>query len=154
MAIEQRQFNRQELLTALEQGWKQYLAHLHTLSEEELVRYAQQQGYTRVQDVLAHVIAWWERSMHRSHQIINGQSVPRTNDMDAFNAEVVKQYQQWTRDAVEARFEETLDIFEHFLKELPEHAFENERIQLWLRIDAIDHYEDHRLPNAPKLQLA
>ncbi|GLV53881.1 hypothetical protein KDH_07320 [Dictyobacter sp. S3.2.2.5] len=154
MAAENRQFTRQDLLTAIEQGWQHYLSHLHELSEEKQTLYARQQGFARIQDVLAHVLAWWERSMQRSLQIISGQIVPRANDMDEFNAGVVTQYQQWTREAIEAKFVETLTTFERFLKELPESAFENERIQLWLRIDAIDHYEDHRLPNAPRLQLA
>ncbi|GHO85055.1 ClbS/DfsB family four-helix bundle protein [Dictyobacter formicarum] len=151
MTSENQQFSRQDLLAALEQGWKHYLTHLHELSEDEQVLYAQKQGFTRVQDVLAHVVAWWERSMQRSFQIISGHAVPRTDDMDAFNAEVVEQYQQWTGEAIEAKFADTLTTFERFLKELPDTAFENERIQLWLRIDVIDHYEDHRLPNAPKL---
>ena len=71
--------------------------------------------------------------------------------VDAFNTEVVESYQQWTREAIEETFATVLTTFERFLKELPETAFENERIQLWLRIDAVDHYEDHRLPNAPRL---
>jgi chemotaxis regulatin CheY-phosphate phosphatase CheZ len=153
MAPENQQFSRQDLLAALEQGWKHYLTHLHELSEDEQVLYAQKQGFARIQDVLAHVVAWWERSMQRSFQIISGHAVPRTDDMDAFNAEVVEQYHQWSRETVEEKFITVLTTFERFLRDLPETAFENERIHLWLRIDAIDHYEDHRLPNAPKLQI-
>jgi len=88
--------------------------------------------------------------MQRSFMILSGQLVPRS-DVNAFNAEVVKGYQQWTREAIEEKFVTILTTFERFLKELPEIAFENERIQLWLRIDTVDHYEDHRLPNAPRL---
>src|SRR5579859_1244573 len=68
-------------------------------------------------------------------------------DMNEFNADVIAQHEQWSRAAVEEKFVTTLAAFERFLTELPETALENERIQTWIRIDAIDHYEAHRPPN-------
>jgi hypothetical protein len=88
--------------------------------------------------------------MQRSLMILDGHSLPHTN-VNAFNAEVVERYQQWTRQAVEEKFVTTMTTLERFLRDLPEAALEHERIQLWLRIDAHDHYEDHRLPNEPAL---
>lgn len=152
MSSEKLQFSRQDLLAALEKGWKYYLSRLKELSEEEQARYAQDQGFSRIQDVLVHIFGWWERSMQRSFQVLSGHPVPIADDMDEFNTEVVARYQQWTREAVEAKFATTLTVFEDFLTNLPETALENERIHLWLRLDAIDHYEDHRLPNTPTLQ--
>ena len=152
MSSEKQQFSRQDLLTALEKGWKHYLSRLKELSEEEQARYAQEQGFARLQDVLIHIFGWWELSMQRSFQVLSGHSVPIADDMDEFNAEVVARSQEWTREAVEAKFASTLTVFEDFLRDLPETALENEHIHLWLRLDAIDHYEDHRLPNAPALQ--
>jgi hypothetical protein len=154
MSSEKQQFSRQDLLAALEKGWKHYLSRLKELSEEEQARYAQKQGFSRIQDVLVHIFGWWELSMQRSFQVLSGHSVPIANDMDEINAELVARYQQWTREAVEAKFATTLTAFEHFLMDLPETALENEHIHLWLRIDAIDHYEDHRLPNAATLKSA
>ena len=152
MSSEKQQFSRQDLLAALEKGWKHYLSRLKELSEEDQARYAQEQGFSRIQDVLVHIFGWWELSMQRSFQVLSGHSVPIADDMDAFNAEVVARYQEWTREAVEAKFATTLTVFEDFLRDLPETALEHEHIHLWLRLDAIDHYEDHRLPNAPVLQ--
>ncbi len=150
MSSENQQCSRQDLLADLEKGWKHYLSRLQELSEEEQARYAQEQGFSRLQDVLVHIFVWWERSMQRSLMILDGRSLPHT-DVDAFNAEMVEQYQQWTRQTVEEKFATTLSTLERFLRDLPETALEHERIQLWLRIDAHDHYEDHRLPNAPAL---
>jgi hypothetical protein len=154
MSSEERRFSRQELLAALEKGWKQYLPHLAALSEEEQARYAQQQGYQRVEDVIAHIFAWWELSMARTREELDGRMVPLVDDMDEFNAKVVAQYQNWGRSAIEEKFATALAAFEPFLQDLPEEALENERIHLWLRIDAIDHYEDHRLPNGPAVREA
>jgi len=66
MSAPEQRFSRQDLLTALEQGWKQYLPRRAVLSEEEQTSYAHEQGYARVEDVLAHICARWERSMQRS----------------------------------------------------------------------------------------
>lgn len=152
MSARKQQFSRQELLAAVDKGWKHYLSQLQELSVEEQARYAQAQGFPRIQDVLVHIFGWWELSMQRSLQVLSGHSVPIEDDMDEFNVEVVARYQDWTSEAVEAKFASTLIVFEHFLIDLPEKAFEHEHIQLWLRIDAIDHYEAHHLPNASSLQ--
>ncbi|HZS78058.1 MAG TPA: ClbS/DfsB family four-helix bundle protein [Ktedonobacteraceae bacterium] len=154
MPTEKQQFSRQELLAALEYGWKHYLSWLKELSEEEQARYAQKQGFARLQDVIVHIFGWWDLTMFRIYRIMSGHTVAVENDMDKINAELVARYKDWTREAVEEKFVAILTVFEDVLKVLPVKAFEDERISLWLRIDAIDHYEDHRLPNAPTLQEA
>ncbi len=151
MVSEKQHFSRQDLLAALEKGWKHYLPQLKELPEEEQARYAQEQGFSCVEDVLVHIFVWWEHSMQRTPLVVSGQSVPPT-DVDVFNAEIVERYRQWTREAVEEKFAEVLITFEKFLIEVPEVALENERIQTWLRIDAIEHYNAHHLPNGAVLQ--
>jgi hypothetical protein len=149
--MEEKRYSRQALLTALEKGWKQYLQYLEALPQEEQARYAQAQGFPRAQDLLAHIFAWWEISMRRTREMLSGQEVPALNDMDEINAATLAKYRDWTRSAIENKFTETLATFERFLHNLPETALENERIHLWLRIDAIDHYDDHRLAGAPRI---
>ena len=152
MASQEQRYSRQDLLAALEKGWKHYLSYLSALSPDEQARYAQAQGYARVEDVVAHIFAWWELSMQRTREVLGGKHVPIADDMDEFNASVVSQYQGWTLPTIEEKFASTLTTFERFLQDLPASALENDCIQLWLRLDAIDHYEDHRLPNAPSVR--
>lgn len=154
MQAEEQRFTRQDLLSALDKGWKHYLPRLALLTEVELARYAREQGFERIEDVLAHIFAWWERTMERTNRLLSGQAVPPANDMDEFNAGVVKRYQSWSSPAIEEHFAAALMDFEQFLKDVPEAAFTNERIHLWLRIDVFDHYEDHRLPNGSSLREA
>jgi hypothetical protein len=71
MPSEQQHFSRQELLAALEHGWKKYLPRLVKFSEEEQTRFAQEQGFSRVQDLLVHIFAWWERSMQRTSWLLS-----------------------------------------------------------------------------------
>ncbi|GEM_PF-641293 len=158
MSVEERHFSRQDLLAALEQGWKQYLPRLAALSEDEQARYAEGQGYARVQDVLVHIFAWWERSIRRSRRLVSGPPVLMPEEeralfpdqtIDEFNAEVVVRHQSWTRAAVETHFVAALAALEQLLRDLPETALEDERLHRWLRVETIDHYQEHRLPNAP-----
>ncbi len=125
-------------------------SRLAELSEEEQTRYAHEQGFARVQDVLVHIFAWWERFMQWTPTLLSGHPAPPVN-VDELNAEAVAHYQQWTRAAVEEKFTATLTAFERFLLDLPETALEHERLYLRLRIGTIYHYESHRLPNGPEL---
>jgi hypothetical protein len=154
LSPEEHRFSREDLLTALEKGWRQYLPRLKELSDEEQARYAREQGFARIEDVIAHIFGWWELSMQRTFRILSGHDVPIANDMDEINAALVEQYQHWTRADIEERFTAALAAFEQFLIDLPEKALENDRVYLWLSIDAIDHYEAHRLPNGPALREA
>jgi hypothetical protein len=152
MSSQERRYSRQELLAAVEKGWKHYLAYLAALSREEQARYARAQGYARIEDVVAHIFAWWELSMQRTREVLSGKHIPIADDMDEFNASVVAHYQGWTLPAIEEKFATALTTFERFLRHLSESALDNDRIQLWLRLDSIDHYEDHKLPNAPSVR--
>lgn len=151
MSPEEQRLSRADLLAALEKGWRHYLPKLRELSEEEQARYAREQGFARIEDVIAHIFGWWELSMQRTLQILSGHEVPMVNDMDEINAEIVERFKHWTRADIEERFTAALAAFEQFLIDLPEKALENNHIHLWLSIDAIDHYEAHRLPNRPQL---
>ncbi|HEY7358233.1 MAG TPA: ClbS/DfsB family four-helix bundle protein [Ktedonobacterales bacterium] len=156
MSSEQQRYSRQDLLAALEQGWKPYLSQLASMPEDEQTRCANQQGFARVQDVLAHIFAWWELSMQRTTRVLTGPPVIRPEDhalfpesIDDFNAETIARYQSWTRAAVEEKFAATLLALERFLLDLPETALEDERIQRWMRSEAIDHYQEHHLTASP-----
>jgi hypothetical protein len=158
MPTEGQHYSRQNLLDALAQGWKPYLSPLKALPEDEQEHYARQQGYARVQDVLVHIVAWWELSMQRTSRVLTGPPEIRPEDhvlfpesQDEFNAETITRFQTWTRAAVEEKFAVTLLTLERFLLDLPETALDDERIHRWMRSEAIDHYKDHRLPNAPEV---
>lgn len=161
MSADAQRFSRQNLLTALEQGWKQYLPGLAALSEEEQARFAQAQGFARVQDMLVHIFSWWERSMQRSIRLLNGPPEIDASahalfaqTIDEFNADVISRCQGWSRAAVEEQFLSMLAALEDYIGQLSDAALEDERIQRWMRSEAIDHYHDHKLPNGPALRLA
>jgi len=152
MPSPQQPLSRQELLAALEQGWKTYLPRLAELSEEEQTRFAQEQGFTRVQDLLVHIFAWWRLSMQRTTWLLSNPPLPPSPDhplfdkeVDEWNAQAIIEHQHLTRAEAEAQFAATLTEFERFLRDLPAAAFEQEHIQTWMRLETMDHYEEHRL---------
>ena len=81
----EKQFNHQELVAALEKGWKHYLPCLAALSEEERARYAREQGFSRVQDVVVHIFSWWELSMQRTAWLLSGPPLPPAKDHPLFS---------------------------------------------------------------------
>ncbi len=160
MPAPERHYRRQEFLAALEQGWKHYLPRLRALPEEAQARYAQAQGFARVEDVLAHIFAWWDRSLQRSRALLEHPAVipPEVHalfaqSIDEFNAESLARYQSWDRAAIEAQFTATLQTLEGFLKEVPENELEDERLQRWMRAETFEHYNEHLLPDASTLEL-
>ena len=96
--------------------------------------------------------------MQRSIRLLKGPSETDASahalfaqTIDEFNADVIARYQQWSRAAVEEQFLTSLAALEAYIAHLSDAALEDERIQRWMRSEAIDHYNDHRLPSEPAL---
>lgn len=89
-----KQWTRDELLIELDHRWQQYPAHLRQWPEDEQAHFAQQQGYARPQDLLAHLGAWMEESLRVIPFFQRDQRPPRDykND-DEFNARAVERCQ-------------------------------------------------------------
>lgn len=154
MSLQQQSLSRQDLLIALEKGWKQFLPQMAALSAEEQELYTQQQGFARIEDVLVHTFAWWEYAMPRARDLLRGLQAPGpkdSSDINRFNDEAIAHYQHWTRSAVEEQFTTTFTAFERFIQDLPEAAFEHPQVSFLLRIMVIEHYKAHRPPNGPEL---
>lgn len=124
-----------------------YLAGIARLPEEEQVRWAQTQGYTRVQDLLAHLTAWYDEAARLVPGMLRGERTPfGYESVDAFNAAAIERYRDRTRAQVEAEYVRARDAFDAMLAGLGADAVENERAYRWLYATAIEHYEEHRLP--------
>ena len=59
---------RQSVLDLLAGDWADYVARFQALSPAAQAAFLQQQGYKRLADLLAHIVAWWEVGM---------QAIPR-----------------------------------------------------------------------------
>jgi hypothetical protein len=124
-----------------------YLAGIARLPAEEQVRWAQAQGYTRVQDLLAHLLAWYDETTRLVPGMLGGERKPfGYESVDAFNAVAIARYRDLTRAQVEAEYVRARDAFDAMLAGLSPDAVDNDRAYRWLYATAVEHYEEHRLP--------
>ena len=99
---------RQSVLDLLNGDWANYVAGFQGLSPEEKNAFLEKQGYKRLADLLAHIVAWWEEGMRA---ILRYKADPAARqpeiDVDSFNARAVEAVRAVT-EAEEIRvFEET-----------------------------------------------
>jgi hypothetical protein len=124
-----------------------YLAGLALIPAEEQARWAQGQGYARVQDLLAHLLAWYDEAARLVPGMLRGERTPfGYESVDAFNAAAIERYRDHTRAQVEAEYVRARDAFDAMLAGLSPDAVENERAYRWLYATAVEHYEEHHLP--------
>jgi len=137
---------RQSVLNLLSGDWADYVARFQALPPAAQAAFLQQQGYRRLADLLAHIVAWWEVGM---------QSIPRFQvdpaaraldiDVDSFNARAVEQVQA-VPEAEEIRaFEAARCKFLELTRQLTEDDFKDERIRTQFKWELVNHLEEHRI---------
>jgi hypothetical protein len=137
---------RQSVLDLLTGDWADYIGRFQVLPPAAQAAFLKQQGYQRLADLLAHIVAWWEVGM---------QTIPRFQadpaarsleiDVDSFNAQAVEQVQALT-DAEEIQvFEAARRKFIDLTSQLSEDDFKDERILTQYKWELVNHLEDHRI---------
>jgi len=130
----------------MEYEWGTYVERFRLLPEREQTRRINAMGYASLQDLLAHVLAWWQEGMAIITAIAEGRPYERKKyDFDAFNAEAVARYSSWDEDVLMAYFEEIRTKTIQELKSLDEAVFENRRVKAWLNGIFIHHAREHLL---------
>jgi hypothetical protein len=82
---------REQVMDALEQGWGTYVARFRQLTPEAQARSLARQGYARLADVLAHVLAWWNEALPAVEALQTDPGFASPDyDVDAFNAQAVQ----------------------------------------------------------------
>jgi hypothetical protein len=107
----------------------------------------QREGYQRLADLLAHIVAWWEVGMQA---IPRYQSDPAFQlaevDVDSFNARAVQQVRA-VSDGEEIKvFEAARRKFANVLMQMTADDFKDERILTQIKWELVNHLEDHRIP--------
>jgi hypothetical protein len=139
----------QKFIASLAEDWGGYVAKYHALTPEEQGQFLQKQGYTRFADLLAHVVAWWLVCLKDLENFVeNGEYSEQEIDVDAFNAEAVREFRQLDETAAIRSFEHTrealLDLLQMF-QSLPDQARENPAILKRLEMETAGHYQEHAL---------
>ena len=142
-----KRLTRCDLLEWLDTTWAQYPQRLHALPDDEQVRFAQQQGYSRPQDLLAHLGAWMEETLRVMPYLRRDERPPRdcTSD-DDFNARALQRFVDRPRPEVETWYAQQCLALKQLASRLPDETFETKRVYRWLLGTIIEHYDEHPLP--------
>ncbi len=137
---------RARLLEHLESKWMQFPEAVNLLPPDERTSFLQKQGYARLADLLAHVAAWWQEALRDIPLKAANAAYPfRDYDVDAFNAEAVRNAAGLDETQMRARFEHTLRELVDLVVQLPDQSLCDASIRKRLTIEIIGHYREHAL---------
>ncbi len=139
--------DRAGLLHALEADWGRYLAALQCLSPTQQAAFARLQGFPHLSDLLAHLCAWWERTL-QVVAAMGGAAVPRPcTPHGVVGTEAETRYRGRTSAELEAEFERLRQALAELIGALPERVLADERVYAWLYESVVEHYTAHRPPS-------
>jgi hypothetical protein len=143
-----KRLTRHDLTEWLDTTWAQYPQRLRELADDEQVRFAQQQGYARPQDLLAHLGAWMEETLRVMPYLRRDEKPARIYRNDAeFNAHAVERFADRSRAEVEAWYEEQRTALKDLIEQLSDDDFRIPRVYRWLNGTIVGHYDEHPLPH-------
>ena len=134
------------MLDLLAGDWADYVSRFQALTPAEQAAFLRQQGYERLADLLAHIVAWWEVGMQA---IPRYQSEPAARlaeiDVDSFNARAVQQVRA-VSDGEEIRvFEAARQKFADLIMQMTTDDFKDERIVTQIKWELVNHLADHQI---------
>ena len=135
---------KKRTLEYIEQEWGTYVERFNRLPKEKQNKRVKDQGYERLRDMLAHILAWWEEGMGIILAIAENREFERRKyDFDVFNAEAVAKYISWDESDFMTYFEKTRQKMAADLGSMKEVVFENRRVKAWLRAVILLHAREH-----------
>ncbi|MGE5073633.1 MAG: DinB family protein [Anaerolineae bacterium] len=131
-------------LDMLQREWAGYIEQFYARSADEQKAFLEKQGFPRFRDLLAHIVAWWDRVLLVVNEVAKDPAYrPPSVDVDAYNAEAVEMFGRLDEADVWKRFEATRQALIELLMNLPDETYNHSRVQAWVRSDVIEHYFDH-----------
>lgn len=130
-------------LDTLEHEWGAFIAKFDAFGKKD--DYLRKQGLARFEDMLAHVIAWWDEGAAAVKGALDDPAFVYAGpaDVDAYNAEIVAKYKDVSDAELRSLFErKRLEMIE-LVRALPESAFEHPTIEEWLAADVVEHFDEH-----------
>jgi hypothetical protein len=134
----------QQLLDNLNKDWESYPDRFRKMDPARQAIFLQEQGYANFHDLLAHIVAWWEEAIKIVDAIMDLEELPtRQYDLDAFNADAIKNYQNWKDTDLLFHYENLRQALIDLVVDLPENGLENQRINNWLNACLVEHFHTH-----------
>lgn len=136
--------SRDRILETLERGWARYVETYDGWSPDVQAEFLRRQGYSRFEDLLAHVIAWWRRGRLIVENLVADPAYPSAEvDVDAFNAEAIREFSDRDGTAVRQAFEAERQQMVELLKNLSDDSMQSEKIVGQLNMEIVGHMTEH-----------
>ncbi len=140
------ELTREQIVSALQDGWGTYVERFERLSPEAQAAFLARQGYAHLADLLGHVVAWWEEGQPAVATLLDDPTFSSPDyDVDAFNARAVERFRNLDEPAVIRTFEAARQAWLALVARLPDEALRNERIAGRLHIELIGHLAEHAI---------
>lgn len=134
----------QQLLDNLNKDWESYPDRFREMDPVQQAIFLQEQGYASFHDLLAHIVAWWEEAIKIVDAIMDMEELPaRQYDLDAFNADAIKNYKSWKDADLLFHYENLRQALIDLVVDLPENGLENQRVNGWLNACLVEHFHMH-----------
>jgi hypothetical protein len=137
---------RRSVLDLLTGDWADYVSRFQGLPPATQAAFLEKQGYKRLADLLAHIVAWWEVGLQNIQRYQGNLAALQPEiEVDSFNARAVESVQALTEAEVIRSFEDTRRKFIMLVQALSEQDFKDERVLDQIRWELVNHLEDHRI---------
>jgi hypothetical protein len=138
---------RQRVLDLLNGDWADYVGRFQDLSPAAQSAFLEKQGYQRLADLLAHIVAWWKEGLQAIQRYKRDSAASQPEiDVDRFNARAVEKVRAVSEDEEIRAFDDARRKFIHVVQTLSEDDFKDERVLNQIRMELVNHLEDHRIP--------
>jgi hypothetical protein len=134
------------VLDLLNGDWADYVGRFQGLPPAAQAAFLEKQGYKRLVDLLAHIVAWWEVGLQAIQRYRSDPAARLPEiDVDSFNARAVEQVRA-VGEAEEIRiFEAARRKFVEVVQSLSDDDFKDERVLNQIRWELVNHLEDHQI---------
>jgi len=136
--------DRVTVLEYLEVKWPAFVRDALALPDAQRLAWLHRQGYARIADLLAHVVAWWQLGMQViAHHQVDAEYHHPPMDVDAFNLEAVTRVSALSESEVLADFNTARETLVAFVNGLSDAELANPKINRQLVIEVIEHLHEH-----------
>ena len=140
------QITRQSVLDLLSGDWADYVARFQGLPPSAQADFLEQQGYKRLTDLLAHIVAWWEEGLRAIQRYQNDPAARQPEiEVDRFNARAVEKVRAVSEAEEIWVFEDARCTFAEAVRRLSDEDFKDERVLNQIKWELVNHLEDHRI---------
>jgi hypothetical protein len=137
---------RGEFIDRLENSWQNIVERFDAFSPDEQAAYLAQQGYTRLADLLAHVVAWWQDGMKEISLMRADPRHPLCEyEVDEFNARAVERVRGVSPETMVQVFKTQRQAMVDLVNSLSEDELNQHNINMRLYYEIIQHWAEHEL---------